>query len=45
MTKKMTKRFDSVLETFTCIVRKFEESDTIGSENRHKILSLKITAM
>lgn len=41
----MTKRFDSVLETFVCLVRKSEESDTIGSENRHKILSLKIAAV
>lgn len=43
--KKMTKRFDSVLETFICIVRKFEEFDTIGNENRHKILRLKIATV
>lgn len=43
--KKMTKRFDSVLETFIRIVRKSEEFDTIGNENRHKILSLKIATV
>lgn len=43
--KKMTKRFDSVLETFICIVRKCEEFETIGNENRHKILNLKIATV
>lgn len=40
--KKMTKRSDSVLEAFICIVRKCEEFEIIGNENRHKISILKL---
>lgn len=43
--KKMTKRFDSVLETFICTVRKCEEFETIGNENRRKISNLKIATV
>lgn len=43
--KKMTKRFDFVLEIFIRIVRKCEEFETIGNENRYKISNLKFATV